>query len=146
MNLKVVNPRTELKVNPIGLGTKVPRLSWELEAKGRGIVQNAFQIKCADDLNDLKSEKNLLWNSGKINSDKSIHVEYKGDGLLSNQKVFWQVRVWTKEEESDWSTPSFWEMGLLEENDWKELVSEGFCGNQGIRTFPTASLRSTREK
>jgi len=141
LNLKVVNPRTELKVNPIGLGTKVPRLSWELEAKDRGIFQKAFQIICAENLNDLKSEKNLLWNSGKINSDKSVHIEYKGDDLLSGQKVFWQVRVWTNKEESDWSAPSFWEMGLLEENDWKAKWIEPIITENVTESTPCPYLR-----
>ncbi len=139
--MKVINPRTELKVNPIGLGSKVPRLSWELEAQGRGIVQQAFQVKCATNLDDLKSEINLLWNSGKINSDQSVHVEYKGVGLLSGQKVFWQVRVWTNKDESDWSMPSFWEMGLLEETDWNAKWIEPYIDENISESTPCPYLR-----
>jgi alpha-L-rhamnosidase len=116
----IIDLRTEYLFNPIGIETTSPSLSWKLESSERNILQESFRIKCASSIEELENESHLLWDSGEVKSDKSIHTEYKGSTLVSAQKVHWQVKVRTnKGNESDWSEPAFWEMGLLEKSDWK---------------------------
>ena len=118
--LKVTNLRCEYKSDPIGIDVLEPRLSWQIESGKRGIVQAAYEIRVASDLKKLSSKKNLLWSTGKVNSDQSIHVVYKGPALKSGQRVFWQVRVWDQNgKRSAWSVPAYWEMGLLNPSDWQ---------------------------
>jgi alpha-L-rhamnosidase len=39
--------------------------------------------------------------------------------LISRQRCWWNVQVWDgKGQESSWSEPSWWEMGLLDPKDW----------------------------
>lgn len=80
----------------------------------------AYRILCASSEEILSEGKGDLWDTGKVASDESIHIVYEGKPLPSRQRVWWKVQVWDKEgEKSDWSEVSYWEMGLLEENDWQ---------------------------
>jgi alpha-L-rhamnosidase len=109
--------RCEYRVNPVGIDVKQPRLSWELVADGRGVAQTAFQIRVAEVEADLMSAP--LWDTGRIDSDRSVHVVYEGPTLASGQRYYWQVRVWDGPgTPSAWSRPAFWEMGLLHPTDW----------------------------
>ena len=117
---KVLNLRCEYKVDPMGIDVEKPRLSWHIVSPERGVVQSAYEIRAAGSVKDLKSGKNLLWNSGKVESDRSVHVVYGGPALHSGQRVYWQVRVWDDHgKRSAWSDPAYWEMGLLSPTDWK---------------------------
>jgi alpha-L-rhamnosidase len=109
--------RCEYKVDPVGIDVRRPRLSWQLTADGRGVVQAAYQVRVAEDEAELAADP--LWDTGRVESDQSIHVEYEGPALASGQRYYWQVRVWDGTGEvSGWSAPAFWEMGLLDPSDW----------------------------
>ena len=116
--LKIVNLKTEYKTNPIGLAVQNPCLSWELVSDKRDVMQLAWQLVWASCAADLDSER--AFDSGKITSGQSINIEYPGSKLQSGQRVYWKVKVWSNQgDESDWSEPAYWEMGLLHESDWK---------------------------
>lgn len=114
----LVNLTAEYKTNPLGVAVERPRLSWELSAAGRAVFQTAYQVRAAASEKDLKSGKNLLWDSKKTESDQSVHVPYQGKSPESRDKVYWQVKVWTNKGESGWSPVSSFEMGLLRPSDW----------------------------
>ncbi|NWG14776.1 MAG: family 78 glycoside hydrolase catalytic domain [Acidobacteria bacterium] len=117
--LTVTRLRCEYKTDPIGLDVLKPRLSWQIQAPDRGVVQAAYQIRAAASAEDLRAGRRLLWDSGEVRSDSSIHVVYGGPALKSRQRVFWQVRVKDRKgRTSPWSEAAFWEMGLLEPSDW----------------------------
>ncbi|MEP4531664.1 MAG: family 78 glycoside hydrolase catalytic domain [Cyclobacteriaceae bacterium] len=118
--IKVSNLKTEYKINPLGLETQAPRFSWQIQSDQKFVKQVAYQITCGLDENDLLFEQNLLWDSGKVESDQSIHVEYVGPELASAQRVYWKVQVWDNHgNESVSEEVSFFEMGLLSQSDWK---------------------------
>jgi alpha-L-rhamnosidase len=61
----------------------------------------------------------LIWDSGRVESDQSIHVPYGGPALKSQQRLDWKVRVWDENDEATpYSESAWWEMGLLEWEDW----------------------------
>ncbi|MBN1481884.1 alpha-L-rhamnosidase [candidate division KSB1 bacterium] len=118
--LGVSHLRCEYKTNPIGIDVEKPRLSWIIESDKPGTLQSAYELRCAATEKDVKAGKNLLWSTGKVLSDQSIHVEYAGPVLQSREFVYWQVRVWDNNgKRSRWSEPAFWEMGLLDDSDWQ---------------------------
>ena len=67
----------------------------------------------------LNEHRGDLWDSGKVLSDQSLHVEYRGQPLSSGMRCFWKVRVWGSEQAaSPWSAPALWTMGLLGPDEW----------------------------
>lgn len=61
-----------------------------------------------------------VWDSGRTASDQSIYVPYDGPPLASRLRYFWRVRVWDAQgQPSPWSEATWWEMGLLEPNQWR---------------------------
>ena len=114
--------RCEYLRNPLGIDANAPRLSWKLQtmrSNERGLQQSAYQVLVASTAEALRREQNDLWDSGRVNSDQSIHVPYAGKALQSRMKCWWKVRVWDKHGHvSAWSEPAFWSMGLLKQDDW----------------------------
>ncbi len=111
-----VNLRCALRVNPLGIGDVMPRLSWQLPATvgARGETQSAYQIQVGS-----ASGAADLWDSGKVASSATFDVLYGGQPLTSGKLCFWQVRVYDGSNNvSPWSVPAQWSMGLLTQTDW----------------------------
>ena len=56
----------EYRVNPLGVDSKAPRLSWMMESSGRGHLQTAYQVLVASSLEKLMADVGDLWDSGKV--------------------------------------------------------------------------------
>lgn len=118
-DITVFQLKCNFKVNPLGVETANPSLSWQLKSDARNQMQTAYRILVSDTEGGLAKNEGTIWDSGKQISDKSIQVEYKGKTLKSAQKYYWKIMVWdAKGKTSDWSTIAFWQMGLLKEADW----------------------------
>src|SRR5918999_336381 len=118
--LRPVALKCEYRVAPLGIGEKSPRLSWTLESEERAQLQSAFRILVAASERDLAAEEDLLWDSGRVESDRTIGVEYEGEALQSGSQCVWKVRVWDgANPPSPFSSPAVFEMGLLEKADWE---------------------------
>lgn len=110
----------EYHANPIGIDVVKPRLSWKTSTSTTNWMQTAYEIRVAGSMQDLQKSKSLLWTTGKVNGDQSVNIVYEGKPLGSMQRVFWRVRVWDKNNEaSAWSSPAFWETGILNTEEWK---------------------------
>jgi alpha-L-rhamnosidase len=111
--------RCEYRVDPLGVDTTSPKLSWILQAEERGQRQSAYQILAASSEEGLETGEDLLWDSGKVSSGESVNVPYEGEELRSGSCCVWKVRVWDGlGNPSPYSEPAVWEMGLLERSDW----------------------------
>ena len=120
----------EYAQNPLGIDTPAPRFSWLLESTLRDQMQSAYHILVASSKKKLEDNVGDKWDSGKVNSDRSVNVEYLGKPLASCEKCWWKVRVWDKQDQpSTWSEPGSFEMGLLAQGDWKgKWIGVGFDG------------------
>src|SRR2546423_956801 len=87
-SLKIADLKCEYRINPIGIDTTRPRLSWILESSERGQTQTAYQILAATAPEKLSSGKGDLWDTGKVPSSQSVHVIYAGKPLGSSQRVY----------------------------------------------------------
>src|SRR5918992_6067047 len=92
--IRPVGLRCEYRVDPLGIDEGAPRLSWALESEGRGQVQSAYRILAAGGEEKLEAEESLLWDSGRVESGRSVSVEYEGAALRSGSRCVWKVRVW----------------------------------------------------
>ena len=104
---------------PIGLDLNHGvALSWRHDAEGRGRAQSAYQITAAESEDALLAER-YLWDSGQVASSSSQRIPFGVPALSSRQRVHWRVRSWDESGEmGPWSSPSMWEVGLLDEADW----------------------------
>ena len=110
----------EYTTNPLGVEADQPRFGWILKSDTRGQEQSAYQILVASSEAKLRDDVGDKWDSGEVDSDRSVNVEYQGKALGSGEKCYWKVRVWDKQgAPSTWSQPGSFEMGLLEQSDWK---------------------------
>ena len=111
--------RCEYLVNPLGIDEANPRLSWILESNRRGACQTARRVRVASSMQLLAEGKADLWDSGRIEDDRTAHIVYEGIPLTSRQECYWQVEIWDEQGASIVSEPAFWTMGLLRKNDWQ---------------------------
>jgi alpha-L-rhamnosidase len=107
----------EYRVAPLGLDVSAPRLGWRMNTTRAGARQTAYRIAAASAPDKLAAAD--LWDSGKIDSDLSVHVIYTGQKLTSRQRVYWKVAVWDDTGAMAESDVTFFEMGLLKRSDWK---------------------------
>jgi alpha-L-rhamnosidase len=118
--LRPVGLKCEYRLDPLGIDERFPRLSWALESEERNQRQSAYRVLVARSEEDLESEANLLWDSGRVESGRSVGIEYEGEALRSGSRCVWKVRVWDKDGvPSSYGGPAVFEMGLLEKSEWK---------------------------
>ena len=121
---ELLSPPDQLSVgplldNPLGYGENLPQFSWQLPVQEKGIRQSAYQIVCAHSVSGLETRL-YLWDSGWVDSEQSIFVDYEGPPLASRDLVFWKVRFRSASGVgSEWSEVSRFEMALLEYSDWQ---------------------------
>ncbi|MGF1583685.1 MAG: family 78 glycoside hydrolase catalytic domain [Bacteroidales bacterium] len=134
--------KTEYYTDPVGIDVLSPRLSWLLVSDNRNIHQAAWQVQVAGKKESFTAG-NLIWDTGKVSSNISVHNSYSGPALESGQRYFWRVRVWDNNENvSPWSDISFWETGLLNPDDWEsEWIEPDFDEDISV-SQPAPMLRS----
>lgn len=120
--LRPIGLRCEGRVNPDGIDTRHPVLSWELDAApgSRGMRMTACEILVATSPDLLSPDEADVWRSGPIDPPAGVGVGYAGPALSSLTHYKWAVRVrgaggiW-----SDWNATGEWSTGLLDpEREW----------------------------
>ena len=110
---------TDYTINPIGTDNPKPGFGWKLSANARNTRQTAYELRVGLNENSLQKGRDVIWSTGKINNDQSVHILYDGPGLTSRQRYYWQVRVWDNHGHTSlWSQVNFWETGLYNKTDW----------------------------
>ena len=117
--ISLINLKSSLNENPSFPGKVNPLFSWQMLTGQRNQVQSAYQIKVSENRELLKTSKEFIWDSGKLNSDQSILVSYNGPELKSAQTYYWEVMVWNQDNQpSQWSEPASFHTGLISDSDW----------------------------
>ena len=119
VSTQVIDLRIEQLTNPLGLDIDTPRFSWRILNAQRGTKQTAYQILVATTPGFLDKDSADVWNSGLVQTDTSIWVDYQGSKLLPNKRYYWKVRIHTTNGNSDWSEIAHWGMGLMGEARWR---------------------------
>jgi hypothetical protein len=111
--------RCEFSENPLGIEELNPALSWKLDDPRSGAKQAAYRVIVAESQRVLAKNTGDLWDNEKVASDQSHLVVYGGESLSTLQQVYWKVKYRDQDgEESAWSEPASWEMGVLRKEDW----------------------------
>lgn len=106
--MRATHLRTEYLSEPLGIDIVSPRFYWNCDG---GKKQTAYQIV-------VKCGQEVLWDSGKVQSDSTIHIQYQGRPLKSRERAEWSVQLWDENGEAGEQVSSWFELGLLEETDW----------------------------
>ncbi len=115
-----IDLRCEYLPRPLGVDVAQPRLSWVLWSRERAQRQSAYRILVASNPERLARDEGDLWDTGKVLSDQTCHIVYQGKPLQSLQRCYWKVCVWDAQDTpSGWSEVSWWEMGVLNADEWK---------------------------
>lgn len=112
----------EYLINPPVIDVPHPRLSWVNSVRPgvRGQYQSAYHLQVATSRQLLDKNQPDMWDSEKVESIQSFLVDYEGAELKSTIEYWWRVRVWNRDGTiSKWSEPASWNMGLLDESEWK---------------------------
>ncbi len=125
----------DLKVNgienPVAIDPGIPLFSWKINASGRGFNQTAYQII----VKDLFTE-GVVWDSGKVLSDKSSNVEYSGNNLASDSGYSWQVKVWNNDDiESEFSQVATFRIGLAKADWTAKYIWDGTINQNDFAYF-----------
>lgn len=116
--LAVVDLRAEQSANLFGTEVCLPRLSWRIDAAGRGIVQRSYRIRAAADADSLAADTSLLWDSGVVDNGETTGIPYAGPPLVSMQRLWWDVEIVDNRGRVSRSDPASMEAGLLSADDW----------------------------
>ncbi len=103
--MKVADLRVEYATNPVGIDLEQPRFSWKIESNEQNVKQTGYQIV-------ITNKDELVWDTGKIESDSSVLIEYEGVNLKPCSIYKVQVKVWDNKDNQSTIDGSF-ETGLL---------------------------------
>ncbi len=126
--LSVDQLKSTTKENLSERGKMKSLFSWQMKSDQRNQLQSAYHIIVSDSPENLTSDRKLIWDSGKISSDRSFLVSGDGFDLKSAQTYYWKVKVWNQDnQESAWSEPAVLHTGLFTESDWANAQWIGYC-------------------
>ena len=117
----ITSLRCEYLSNPLGIDEPSPRLSWALVGNQRGLSQQAYRLRVASTPKALQDGVADLWDSDRVEDNRSTHIAYRGKTLESRMICFWQVEVWDEVGNQAVSEVASWSMGLLKKSDWKAV-------------------------
>lgn len=92
----------EMQKSPLAIDKSSPRFGWKLTSHIQGDRQTSYQIV-------LTSNNAKIWDSGKVKSDQSQLVLYKGKPLKKGQRYVWTVKVWDVNGNAKESEKTFFE-------------------------------------
>lgn len=116
--MRITNTKVEYRVRPMGIDVAAPTFGWNVETTQPFWKQEACQILLAKSEEALRTQSELVWDSGKLVQSMMVNVPYGGPALASDTRYYWKVRVWYKDQVSDYSEADYFHTGLLSEEDW----------------------------
>lgn len=120
--MRAVRLRTEFLENPIGLGAKMPLLSWNCEG---GVRQTAYEIV-------VRSSGRVLWESGKVESS-SMYALYAGKPLSSRVRAEWTVRLYDEKDAAGELSSATFEMGIFAQDWTAKWIAGDYRAKKGER-------------
>ena len=142
--VKLSGLKTNYLLNPVGIGLKPARFSWYMECERLGAAQVAYQVQVAKD----ETFDAPVWDTGWVQSDACLQVEYTGPQVESMTRYYWRVRIKDElEAVTDWSEKAFWET-TIDRSDWKAswIEPEGEVDPEAFKPAPYLRKEFSAEK
>jgi alpha-L-rhamnosidase len=105
--------------HPLGIPADDISFAWasaaKLDAGMRGIMQSAYRIRVG-----TTEGGDDVWDSGRVASGRQVDIRLPSHlKLVSAKRYYWQVRIWDAQgRATHWSSPAWFETGLLSAVDW----------------------------
>jgi len=113
------NLRCEYIINPLGIDSPNPRLTWQMIDERKGAFQSAYQVFVSEDSTDIPGKNGGAWNSGKIKSGKNL-VSYNGISLQPFTRYYWRVIIWDHNGRKSSPSPyATFETGMIDKINWQ---------------------------
>ena len=130
--MKAVSLQCNYRVNPLGIDDQSPHFSWKCEG---GMKQTAYAVEVCE------TDGTEIWQSGKTESNH-MHCRYHGPELESGKRVCWSVTLWDEKGVVENSDKAWFEMGLLQPEDW---AAKWICGveTDQAKRLPADCFRKT---
>jgi alpha-L-rhamnosidase len=89
------------------------RFSWRVAGQGTGRRQTAYQLLVGHADEEPPGGAELVWDSGRVESEDASDAAYAGPRLGTAQRYWWKVRVWDETgQPSPYSAPAAFETAL----------------------------------
>ena len=123
---------------PLGIDDITPRFSWKLNDPAHGARQTAYRVLVATQEGLLADGKTDVWDSGKVNSGRSLNVKYAGPAVKPSTRYWWRVEVSGQDGKPyPASTAEYWETGLLTEGWRGEWLGWETAEEAAVRKAPS---------
>lgn len=103
---------------PLAVEDAAPQLEWRLAAatsEMRGVGQSAYRVLVASSQQTLDAGQGDMWDSGRVASDDSFGIVYRGKPLAAEKTYFWKVMLWDERgDAAPWSSVTSWTMAPSE--------------------------------
>ncbi len=111
--LKITHVTCEHQSCPLAVETQHLRFAWEPGSDEANTVQTAYRILV------WGPEDNLVWDSGRTESNQTYEITYEGSALESAKRYTYQVQVWDNHGNTAASEIQRFETGYFHAGDWK---------------------------
>lgn len=92
-----------------------PRFGWIVPVTLPNDSQTAYRILVASAPDWLTENRTDLWDSGRVEGSRSLHIPYEGRTLEAGQSAVWSVRTWNRDGvPSDYAAPQRFNLGRLD--------------------------------
>ena len=133
--LKLKDLTIEYKTNPLGIDEVQPRFSWKLDSDQNDTKQTAYRLTV--------SNGEVIWDTGRVESEQSILIEYMGTLFEACTAYTWNVTVWDNHGENAEASAQF-ETGLLTGMAFEgkaKWVTSGFDQNDAASPVFTKTFK-----
>jgi len=73
---------------------KQPLFGWILCSEKKNTMQTGYRLMVASSMENIQNDIGDMWDSEKIESEKSVNIRYSGEPLEPNTVYFWKVKTW----------------------------------------------------
>ena len=128
--MKAIGLKAEQMIDPIGLQTAAPMLSWVLD---EGQQQCAYRITAC-------VGGKMVWDSGKVES--SLMMVPCSYTAKARERVMWSVEIWDEKGEAETSEAAFYEIALTDQS-WRAKWIDPETEHDIAVRQPSSVLRKT---